>query len=78
MGHVNSSNPFKELWDKLCLTQYQQTVALQSDCVTRFSSTVAMLSQAVQVKEVVELIYKWTHNEKEWEKHHVCSCLVTH
>jgi hypothetical protein len=76
VGHINSSNPFKELWDKLCEYNYSRTVKLQTDCPTRFSSTITMLRQAVAWKDVVEEIWKWTGTHEEFSKHHVGCFLI--
>jgi hypothetical protein len=78
VGHIHSSNPFKELWDEICTTKYNKLVGLQPDCITLFSSTITMLAQAVSVKEAVEMMYKWTISEKEWEKHHVCTVVSSY
>lgn len=71
VGHINSSNPFKELWDKLCFLRHSTQIALQSDCPTRFSSTITMIEQAVKFKYVVEDIWDITAHSSEWRKHHV-------
>lgn len=73
VGHIHSSNPFKELWDKCCNLVYQSKKPLQPDCPTRFTSTVTMLQQAVTVKEAVEEMWEITARKPdEWDKHHVC------
>ena len=47
---LNQSDPLRREWDKICESEYGNTIALQRDCETRFTSSVVMLSQAVQVQ----------------------------
>jgi hypothetical protein len=57
VSQIHQSNPFKELWDEICMTEYQKKVKLHQDCPTRFSSTVNMLREATLVSSAVEKIY---------------------
>ena len=62
---TKQSNPFNEIWAKICTEKYGKAVALQKDTITRWSSTISMLTKAVAVKEaVLDMIGKAPEDQK--------------
>jgi len=66
---INTSNPFRELWQRCCNEVFEKEITLQIDTETRWSSTVSMLEKAVFVQAAVERIYNLTLNH-EYQAYH--------